>query len=292
MPASVEKHTPAKINLLLNVLGRRQDGFHEVETVLYPVALYDTLRFTRTGQGIQFTCNDARLKNDPSNLVVRAATVFFAAAKIEPVVNIQLEKRIPIGAGLGGGSSNAAATLLALNELFGMPLQKAALEQMAVALGSDVAFFLQDKPALATGRGEQIQPVEPLRSLTCKCLFLVYPGFGISTAWAYQQLSRFPHALEGRPGRAMKLIELLQKTDLQTASAEFYNSLEVPVFQKYPILAIYKEFLRANGALAALMSGSGSTVFAIFDNIEVVKQLDERFKQKFGRACLTAILPL
>jgi len=292
MPTSVEKRAPAKVNLLLNVLGRRQDGFHELETVLYPVALFDTLRFTKTNRGVQFTCTDARIKNDTTNLVVRAATAFFAASNIAPAVNVQLEKRIPIGAGLGGGSSDAAATLLALNELFDLPLSKDALAQMAAALGSDVAFFLQDKPALATGRGEQIQPVEPFRSLAGKFLFLVNPGFGVSTAWAYQQLSRFPHALNGKPGRAKKLVELLQNCDLQTASAEFYNSLEVPVFHKYPILAIYKEFLRANGAQATLMSGSGSTVFAIFDTIELAKQVETQFKQKFGAACWTAILRL
>ncbi|MDW7979121.1 MAG: 4-(cytidine 5'-diphospho)-2-C-methyl-D-erythritol kinase [Verrucomicrobiales bacterium] len=292
MSASVEKHAPAKINLLLNVLGRRQDGFHEVETILHPIPVFDTLTLERGGTGIRFTCNDTRLKNDSSNLVVRAAIAFFDAAKITPCVSIHLEKRIPLAAGLGGGSSDAAATLLGLNELFEMPLTRAELERLAAGLGADVTFFLYGAPAVATGRGEQIRPVGQFDCLKGMHLFVVYPGFGVSTAWAYHQLARFPHALRGVPGRAQKLVELLHAAELGRASAEFYNALETPVFHKYPVLALYKEFLIATGAVAALMSGSGSSVFAIFDSAEHVKSAEAQFTQKFGSAGWTAVLQL
>lgn len=292
MPRTVERRTPAKINLLLNVLGRRPDGFHDIETVLYPINVIDELRFTRRERGIQFRCTDPKLPTDSSNLVVRAAQAFFAAAKIREGAEIQLQKRIPIGAGLGGGSSDAAATLLGLNELFDQPLPMSKLEELTAALGSDVKFFLYSKPAIATGRGEKIQEVGPLRALTGTHLLVVYPGFGVSTAWAYQQLVKFPQALNGVPGRAQRLVELLQAADLQAAAAEFYNALEAPVFHKYPILAIYKEFLRESPALATLMSGSGSAVFAIFDSPDTATQVELRFKQKFGHACWSAVLPL
>src|SRR5439155_11179568 len=141
-------------------------------------------------------------------------------------IRIHLEKRIPLAAGLGGGSGNAATTLLGLNELFGHPLLPEQLAQIAASLGSDIPFFLQTKPALATGRGEKIQPLDFFPSLKGAAFLLIHPGFGIATAWAYQQLAQFPAALNGRAGRAEKLIALLQKADLSAAASEFYNSLE------------------------------------------------------------------
>jgi 4-diphosphocytidyl-2-C-methyl-D-erythritol kinase len=121
---------------------------------------------------------------------------------------------------------------------------------------------------------------------------LIHPGFGISTPGAYQNLVRFPKALNGKKGRAQKLISLLQTTDLKTAAAEFYNSLEAPALEKFPILELFQEFLRANGALATLMSGSGSTTFAIVENLSAGESLAEKFKSKFGSHCWTAVVPV
>ena len=161
----LEKKSPCKVNLLLNILGRRADGFHELETVMQPVNLFDELIFERGGKGIQLTCSENNLPADSKNLVHRAAAVFLSAAQISAGVKIHLEKKIPLAAGLGGGSGNAATTLLALNELFGRPLAAEKLFEIAAALGSDIPFFLQNKPALATGRGEKIQPIEPFPAL-------------------------------------------------------------------------------------------------------------------------------
>src|SRR5207244_7720706 len=133
---------------------------------------------------------------------------------------------IPLAAGLGGGSGNAATTLLGLNELFGHPLLPEQLAQIAAFLGSDIPFFLQTKPALATGRGEKIQPLDFFPLLKGAAFLLIHPGFGIATAWAYHELGRFPAALNGQPLRAQKLIGLLQTADLSSATFEFYNSLE------------------------------------------------------------------
>jgi 4-diphosphocytidyl-2-C-methyl-D-erythritol kinase len=286
----LERLSPCKVNLLLNVLGRRADGFHELETVLQPLRLFDQLRFERAPRGIQLTCNVPGLPTDARNLVYRAAELFLEAARVKEGVRLELQKNIPLAAGLGGGSGNAATTLLGLNELFGGPLGPEELQRLAASLGSDVPFFLQTQPALATGRGERIEPLEPFPALRGAAFLLVHPGFGIATPWAYQQLARFPQAVNGRPGRARELIARLQSADLATAGAEFYNSLEAPALEKYPLLELFQEFLRANGAAATLMSGSGSTTFAVFPNQAAAGALVEKFKSRFGQATWLAVV--
>ncbi len=287
----LEKLSPCKVNLLLNILGKRADGFHELETVMHPVAVFDRLSFERAGHGVQLTCNEPSLPADSRNLVHRAASLFLEESGIKDGVRMRLEKRIPLAAGLGGGSGNAATTLLGLNELFGAPLPVDKLHTIASSLGSDVPFFLQTGPALARGRGEQIQALDPFPALHGTAFLLVQPGFGIATAWAYQQLARFPAALNGTPGRAQKLISRLQTGDLETAGSGFYNSLESPALQKYPLLALFQEFLRANGAAGTLMSGSGSTTFALARDLNGAESLAEKFKAKFGEANWMCVVP-
>jgi 4-diphosphocytidyl-2-C-methyl-D-erythritol kinase len=289
---ALEKSSPCKVNLLLNILGKRADGFHELETVMHPVNLCDRLTFEQRGRGIELTCGDASLPTDSRNLVHRAAEAFLNAAGIRDGVKIHLEKKIPLAAGLGGGSGNAATTLLGLNELFASPLSSERLAELAAALGSDVPFFLQNKPALGTRRGERIQSLEYFPALRGAVFLLIHPGFGISTPWAYQNLGRFPTALNGRSGRAEQLIAHLRGKDIGAAAGEFYNSLEAPALEKYPLLALFQEFLRANGAIAALMSGSGSTTFAIVEDQHRTEQLREKFLAKFGATNWTALVPV
>lgn len=289
---ALEKKSPCKVNLLLNILGRRPDGFHELETVLQPVALHDVLTFDSAPASLQLTCSDPRLPVDGKNLVHRAATGFLAAAGLDTGLRIHLQKNIPLEAGLGGGSANAAVTLLALNEMFASPLAPARLHALAASLGSDVPFFLQDKPALATGRGEKVEALDFFPALRGAFIFLVHPGFGISTAWSYQQLAHFPGALNGRPGRGTRLVELLQSKSISEASAEIYNSLESPALEKFPLLDLFKKFFMENGASAALMSGSGSTTFALVENEKVGVKLRDAFVARFGTHLWTALLPV
>jgi 4-diphosphocytidyl-2-C-methyl-D-erythritol kinase len=145
---------------------------------------------------------------------------------------------------------------------------------------------------LATGRGEKIQSLDLFRALRGKALLLIHPGFGIATAWAYQQLAKFPETLNGRPGRAQKLISLLEIANLNSAAAEFYNSLEAPALEKYPLLALFQEFLREHGASGTLMSGSGSTTFAVIENKTAGEILVEKFKVKFGSTNWTSVVAL
>jgi 4-diphosphocytidyl-2-C-methyl-D-erythritol kinase len=288
----LEKHSFCKVNLLLNILGKRPDGFHELETVMHPVRLYDELSFKRGGQRLNLSCEDSSLPTDGRNLVFRAASIYLTEAKIAEGVSIRLRKHIPVAAGLGGGSGNAATTLLALNELFGGPLSEPDLTRLAASLGSDIPFFLQSQPALATGRGEIISPLDAFAALRGAYFILVHPGFGISTPWAYGRLAEYPEALNGKGGRATRLISLLRGSDLGAVGAEFYNSLEAPALGKYPLLQIFQEFFRENGAAGTLMSGSGSSTFAIFASEGQAQQALEAFQGKFGPTIWSRALPV
>jgi 4-diphosphocytidyl-2-C-methyl-D-erythritol kinase len=283
------KASCCKVNLLLNVLGKRPDGYHELETVMHPVDLCDRLEFERAGNGIHLRCSDPRLPVNSKNLVFRAAALFLKSAGADEGIRIYLHKQIPVAGGLGGGSGNAAVTLLALNELFGHPLEPGKLTELAASLGSDIPFFLQNSPALATGRGEVISPVGFFPALRGTYLVLVQPGFGISTPWAYEQLAKFPAAARGVIGRAQRLISGLQ-TEVMAGVREFYNSLESPALRKYPLLELLQEDFRENGALGALMSGSGSTTFALAGSKVGAENLLEKLKAKFGGNLWTAMV--
>lgn len=289
----LELESPCKVNLVLNILGKRPDGFHELETVMFPVPLTDGLRFepSSPSSAIALTCSDPRLPVDSTNLVHRAAAAFFNETKIQQGVKIHLEKRIPMAAGLGGGSGNAAVTLLGLNQLFGNPLAAAALQRLAAGLGSDVPFFLESRPALATGRGEQVTTLTSARALNGCAMFLIHPGFGIATPWAYQQLVRFPAALNGSVGKAQAMAQALDSGDGTAVGKLLYNSLEAPALEKYPILRGYQEFLVKAGAIGQLMSGSGSTTFGLFANLETARQAEASFKGIFT-SCWTSVVSL
>jgi 4-diphosphocytidyl-2-C-methyl-D-erythritol kinase len=242
---------PAKINLSLKILSRREDGFHEIETLIAPVSLHDEINIQRKkgGQGIDFHCDDPSVPRGRDNLVVRAAKSFFAAMKMTPAVSIDLKKKIPHGAGLGGGSSDAATTLLALNRLFETNLTREELAKLGSEIGSDVPFFIFESAAICRGRGELVTPMELPEQLS---ILLLKPDFVVATAWAY---SRW-HDSREIPGVAYSAQEFAGQT--------FVNDLERPVFEKFVFLAQLKMWsLRQPEVGAALMSGSGSTIFAV-----------------------------
>jgi 4-diphosphocytidyl-2-C-methyl-D-erythritol kinase len=240
---------PAKINLSLKILGRRNDGFHELDTLIAPISLYDELRIDKGRHGIKFSCDNPSVPQADDNLAVRAAKAFFQTTKIEPAISIELKKKIPHGAGLGGGSSDAGSVLLALNELFEAKLSREALTKMAEPIGSDVPFFLFQSAALCKGHGEMVSPVKLNRQFS---ILLVKPAFAVSTAWAY------PAWQDSReiPGVRYEAQEFAEQV--------FVNDLERPVFEKFVFLALLKRWLLSQSEVgAALMSGSGSTMFAV-----------------------------
>ena len=287
----LHRQSHCKINLLLNVVGQRDDDFHELEMLMLPVPFFDRIDFELAGGSIELTCNRPGIPTDSGNLAWRAAESFAAKAGVAGGVRIHLGKSIPAEGGLGGGSGNAAATLLALNELHGQPLGQAALQDLAAGLGSDVPFFLQNQAAVARGRGEIIEPVAPLTALDGKSLLLVRPGFGVPTPWAYHGLAKFPDAANRPLGQAHELAKRLANGSLAEASA-FYNSLEAPVFDKFPLLNLMKQHALANGAEAALLCGSGSTVFVICPDAATAQSLGQAIESKFGQQSFVQTVPL
>jgi len=242
---------PAKINLSLKILRRRKDSFHEIETLIAPISLCDEIEIEERidSDAIRFHCDDPSLPENDDNLIIRAANSFFAATKLKPTVSITLKKTIPHGAGLGGGSSDAASTLLALNELFDAKLPCEALARIGQGIGSDVPFFIFQSAALCKGRGELVTPVRLRNQLS---VLLLKPQFRVSTAWAYSQWQDSREI----PGVTYATQEF--------AGENFINSLERPVFEKFVFLAHVKTWLLKQPEVgAALMSGSGSTVFAV-----------------------------
>lgn len=252
---------PAKINLSLKVLGKRNDGFHEIETLIAPISLCDELNFEKQARWIDLQCDDPSVPSGEDNLVVRAAKIFFEATKQKTGVSIQLKKNIPHGAGLGGGSSDAASTLIALNELFETKLPREALAKMAESIGSDVPFFIFQSAAICNGRGELVTPIElraRLRTasrapiISGLSILLLKPEFGVPTAWAYQCWQN---------SREIPGVHYLPQ---EFANQIFQNDLERPVFEKFVFLAELKMWLLQQPEVgAALLSGSGSTTFAV-----------------------------
>ena len=261
----MKQAAPAKINLYLHITGRRPDGFHELETLMVPISLGDTLDLDLIPAGIEFTCSDPALGDAKDNLATKAARLFLEEFKLATGVRIHLEKAVPVGAGLGGGSSDAAAVLLALRQLTGTKATDEKLAGLAARLGSDIPFFIYHRPAICKGRGEIIQPVA-LRDRYQG--LLVHPGFGVSTPWAYKTYAQNPRP--GEPGRTFPDF---------TAR----NDLEPPAFSKYPWLPVAKAWFREHPeTLDSLMSGSGSSVFALTKSDDDSTSLRQKFHAEFG----------
>jgi len=243
----MEELAHAKVNVFLRVLRRREDGFHEIETLMVPIALHDFIEI-EPANSFQFHCDKRELAGD-DNLVVRAARLFFFETKREPKVRLTLEKRIPHGAGLGGGSSDAAATLRVLNRFFETALPNEKLQELAAQLGSDVPFFLNIGTAICSGRGEIVTPITLPTPLD---LLLLKPDFGIASSWAYSRWQANRESTDATY-QSQKFGELT-----------FVNDLERAVFEKFIFLAHLKAWLREQAEVgAALMSGSGSTILAV-----------------------------
>ena len=267
---------PAKINLNLRVVGRNDaTGYHDIETWMVPISLADELRVELTkARGIALACSDPELDNGSGNLAWKAAELFLRETKSECGASIELHKRIPHGAGLGGGSSDAAAVLKALNDQLGRPLDGSALETLAARLGSDIPFFIRAKPAVARGRGEILQPRPLPQPLD---LLLIKPPFAVETAWAYRQWSE------------KKFCPAEWSATQLHDGIEISNDLERPVFAKYIILAALKEWLLKHSLVAAAaMSGSGSCLFAILRDPRGADQLASEAKTEFGGTFWTA----
>ncbi len=253
---SVRKiRAPAKLNLRLKITGRRRDGYHELSSIMVPISLFDLLELRTVPRGIVLQCEGLPVPPDETNIIYRAAQAFLARTGIQNGVTVKLVKKIPVAAGMGGGSSDAAATLLALGRIWPQALTPSEMHRIALDLGADVPFFLECKPALASGIGEIL---EPLAEWPPYWYVVVNPRLEVSTAWVYSQLKL---ALT-RSGRE-DIYELLKGRHFGI-SRILENDLEAVTAERFPIIATIKGHLMDAGAEGALMTGSGPTVFGVF----------------------------
>lgn len=269
--------TSAKVNLALEVLGKRGDGYHEIATVLQAVDLFDRLTM-ETADILSLHADDPELPTDDGNLVMRAARLLQKTAGIEKGARLRLQKRIPVAAGLGGGSSDAAATLLGLNRLWGLRWPRARLQELAVELGMDVPFFLGTGRAVARGRGERLQALPGGGGYA---LVLVNPRTPLSTREVY---GRVPTGWHAEPTGTERVIEALRRRNVAALAAALTNNLERVVEPVLPVIGRMKAALLAAGALGAIMSGSGPTVFGLARSLDHARQVRSRVSRA-GWAC-------
>ncbi|MEA1935983.1 MAG: 4-(cytidine 5'-diphospho)-2-C-methyl-D-erythritol kinase [Thermodesulfobacteriota bacterium] len=266
----VIKRSPAKINLHLRVLGKREDGYHDIATLMQRISLYDEIEFSPREKGIVVKCPGTPLPENEDNIVYKAAKSLFSQASCHSGIEITIRKKIPIAAGLGGGSSNAATTLITLNDLMKFNYSTENLMKIGAKLGADIPFFVFGKTAWAFGIGDRLQAAKNIPQLW---FVLVNPRFDISTKMIYESLNlRLTNTTEKFSIRGFSTIGDIVR--------ELYNDLEKVTLNLHPILKELKELLLSCGALGSLMSGSGPTVFGIFADKKGALKAEERLKAK------------
>lgn len=270
----------AKINLVLDVVRKRDDGFHDVNMIMQTIDLCDIVTLEKAESEITLSGSDPGLKYDESNLAYKAAKLFYNETKIQGGVKIHLEKNIPVCAGMAGGSSDAAAVLSGLNEIYKRPLEKEKLLELGALLGSDVPYCILKGTAVAKGRGEIL---EPIADFMAENIVIVKPEIDISTPWAYRELDK-KDIVHPKTDLAAEYINLKEREKLYPL---FENVFETVVFEEYPEVKKIKEEMLGFGCEAALMSGSGPTVFGIFENRENAKKAYGHFLKKYEKTFLT-----
>ena len=268
--------SPCKFNLFLDVIDRRLDGFHEVVTIIEPLSLYDSLHLRETSEKIEVYADHPGVPDGPDNIIYQAAQLIREETGIDKGVIIRIEKKVPAAAGLGGGSANAACTLLKLNELWKLNLSPSAMTRMAAKLGSDVPFFLNPGTSLCRGRGEESTPLPPAPGFWA---VLIKPSFTISTRWAYEQLaisgSRAPH-------RNLEIIiGALKDSDPAALGNSLYNIFQEVLEPRIPGLHEILDFFRNNNTLGTVLSGSGPTVIGLAATETEAKALADRARATF-----------
>jgi 4-diphosphocytidyl-2-C-methyl-D-erythritol kinase len=265
------------VNLRLRVLDRREDGYHLIDSVIVPVSLYDEIEITKSkgrkakNARLTVTCDHPMVPSGEKNLAYRAASLLLREKGVAAPIHIHIRKRIPVGGGLGGGSSDAAATLKGLSRFLRLGCPRDELLSLAASLGADVPFFINRRPARAGGIGELIKP---LRSLPRLWMIILYPGFPVSTGWVYENL-KLTKDIENTS------INFLLR-DLDEIQRVLVNDLERVTLGRYPKVGLLKERLVQEGALGALMAGSGSSVFGIFSHRESARKAFYRLRKEKG----------
>jgi 4-diphosphocytidyl-2-C-methyl-D-erythritol kinase len=262
--------SPAKINIGLNIINKRNDGFHALETIFYPINLFDEIRFTKSDK-FSFSSNDENLNKEKTNLIIKAKESLEKHCNIQLHLKVFLDKHIPIGAGLGGGSSNAASTLLALVKLFNLEIDSETIGKLALNLGSDVPIFLNPVPSFAESRGEVLIPIDFKLD---KYLLIVNPGIHVATKWAFGLIK------PNQPKESLKSFIGKSKINIDDIMKIASNDFEKIVFEQFPEIKEIKEKILHFGANYSMMTGTGSTIWAMFDDEESAYQTELYFKCK------------
>lgn len=250
----------AKINLSLDVLNKREDGYHTLQMIMQSIQLHDTISIHEIPSGVEINCEAPYVPNNSSNIAYKAAEAMINRYNITSGVRIEVEKRIPVAAGLAGGSTDAAAVIKGMNELFKLGAGPAELMQLGKTIGADIPYCIIGKTALAEGIGEKLTPLAPFGNIP---ILLVKPRIGVSTAWVYKNF-RLDKVL-GKPDTSL-LIKAIEAGDIRTVALNMRNVLESVTLKKYAIIDKIKTDLVEAGALGSMMSGSGPTVFGIFED--------------------------
>jgi 4-diphosphocytidyl-2-C-methyl-D-erythritol kinase len=263
--------TPAKINIGLNIISKREDGYHNLETIFYPINLYDELTIN-DGDKFSFITTNPQLNIERNNSIVAAKDIISKRTGIEIKANIKLDKKIPIGAGMGGGSSDGAAALILFNEFYNLNLSNEALYSLALKIGSDAPFFIEPKPKFGSFRGEIF---ESIGLIIDKPILIVNPGIHISTTWAFSKIK--PNI----PGTHLNQIDFSGINNLSNLNNEITNDFETIVFERYPEIESIKNKMYELGAEFSLMTGSGSTVFGIFPDKSTTQKAVSEFPKNY-----------
>ena len=267
--------TPAKINITLDIIGKRENGYHDVKMIMQKVSLFDIIEIEKANS-ISIETNLPYLPCDRRNIVYRASEAFFEHTGIIGGAKIKMQRSIPVGAGLAGGSTNAAGVLMALDEMYGTQLSKEILFKLGSKLGADVAFFIDgSSTCLAEGLGEVLTPITPnnLKGY----IVLAKPNFPVSTKWVYESLKL--DRIMQRPNTEL-VIEAIKNGDLKTVAENMVNVLETVTIDRYPEIERYKKNMLRCGAIGSIMSGSGSTAFGIFDDKVKASACADEMKRK------------
>lgn len=276
---SIDAH--AKINLSLDVLGKRDDGYHTLQMIMQAIQLHDTISIHEIPDGVEIMCEAPYVPNNSSNIAYKAAQAIIEKYKIKTGVRLEISKRIPVAAGLAGGSTDAAAVLKGMNELFGLGIDNNELMAIGKTIGADVPYCIMGGTALAEGIGEKLTPLSGLGNIP---VLLVKPRIGVSTAWVYKNLNL--ENMGERPNTPL-LISAIGEGDTRTLAANMKNVLESVTQQKYPVIEAIKKELVKLGALGSMMSGSGPTVFGIFEDADKAEYAFNKIKDTKHECILT-----
>jgi len=273
----IEIDSYSKINLTLNILAKRQDGYHDIETIMQSINLADRIFIKEEKEGIKIKCSHPLVPVDSQSLTYRSAEKILRRYRITRGVKIEIDKKIPLASGMAGGSANSASILVGINKLFALNLSNKDLREIGEELGMDVPFCIQNGTALAYHKGEKVTPLSPINPLLW--IIIINPGFEIPTKWAYNNLNL--EWLKKEKNNTKGMLNALKEGELPGIAKNLFNSFEGLIIKKYPEIGKIKDRLIEEGALGALMSGSGPTVFGIAQNKEQALKIYEKLKSEY-----------